>query len=481
MSRSKFILLNLFFIFFGNNCFAIDYFYVFGVGESNDSKVSSQDYPIQLLKPYLKSNPKMLFSYSIGGVNKEHFDNFERTFRDFQTENVPFTSKNYQLILESIKMKMQTGALTSKDHLLIEFVTHGAEKKAANKGIGHTITTTDGKVEMDLLKEITKLAKLKNIDMAIVDQSCFSGATLSLANENVCVISGSGEFNEGWNGETFSARFSKNLKKGLSLEEVFLESRSTYSDYMMETNPEISTPEGLQTYKEIYQNYYPYINSSSNTLDEFILVNPDCLALDPLKHLDWIANWAQAFNPMVNKIIKGSNIPIPLIQKEQISNFTEKLFLYHDTLNKLKFLNNYLTSIYYQKEYIVHYGPNGIKERKFNFKNIINFSPDPNEVKTIAKKRLELQTIKNPSKELLDWIEWGEVIDEVNKIRDTINSGKGEFETYILTQEKIKTLKKELTTYAKELVPGEIALYNSRYLSLAQKKNPQHICRRFKL
>lgn len=107
---------------------------------------------------------------------------------------------------------------------------------------------------MDVLAKLAEVAKTKNIKLAIMDFSCHSGNSLTLANSNTCVITSSGPNHFGYTG--FASYMIEAMKPGRSLEDAFLEARKRET---MPSFPMISTDAGKKISSDLYRELSPYL------------------------------------------------------------------------------------------------------------------------------------------------------------------------------------------------------------------------------
>ncbi len=200
-----------------------------------------------------------------------------------------FSPESYNDMLNHYKEQLSSGRIGRGDQLMIQIASHGAFRRPGEKSHGISagggmvdLTTGRGSelVDLDKLQEIIALANTNGVKLAIIDTSCHSGSTLALANDKTCVISSSGP-NHFASGHYigFGARFSRELRRGRNLEEVF---QRTISQRAMPTAygnqippvygfPMISSPGGRRIQDEIYPLLTPYLyNSETNSaLDKF--------------------------------------------------------------------------------------------------------------------------------------------------------------------------------------------------------------------
>lgn len=158
-------------------------------------------------------------------------------------KNISATTDNLNKQIEAFKQKIQRGELRSGDQLMISVATHGLEATAPFET--HAVSSKNGTFNMDRLKALRDLAEKKGIQLAIMDFSCHSGATLKLGTDKTCVISAASA-NVGYNnaGEAIAG----NLRGGTNLEFAFLGARASEKALSPGT-PQISTEAGRKTYQ----------------------------------------------------------------------------------------------------------------------------------------------------------------------------------------------------------------------------------------
>ncbi len=188
-----------------------------------------------------------------------------------------FTKENYNKLIESSLLKITSGAIPKGGQLMVIIETHGGAKEPphdthsiALSGIelkDMTSVSGEGSDSIDKLKALAKAAEDKGVKLAIVDMSCHSGNSLSLANKNTCVVSSSGPNHFGYAGDnTFSNSFYDQMIPGQSLEDAFLKARSLSSDKGF---PMISSPVGLKMNEKLYPLFTPYLFDHDNKADKF--------------------------------------------------------------------------------------------------------------------------------------------------------------------------------------------------------------------
>jgi hypothetical protein len=239
--------------------FATETLLLGGGGDPAGAKTIFDDSLRSLAKK--KSDLKLnINSYFNGG----HSETEKILSSDVRVNNQAFTSKNYAAAVENYIKKIESGEIKPGEKLLVIVDTHGAEKTMGNKT--HSIAMSGTEISsydnlgsqndsIDKLFDLSKIAEDKGIKLAILDFSCHSGNSLSLANKNTCVISSSGPKHYGYS--NFPSTFYENMVPGKNLEEVFLQTRMNYS---APSFPMISTKAGQEVNQEIYELISPYIN-----------------------------------------------------------------------------------------------------------------------------------------------------------------------------------------------------------------------------
>ena len=234
-----------------------------GGGEPERKSDTIFDPSMYLLDDYLKAN-KWKNDISFNGGHKTSEAILKTRFKNASSKTA-FNKNNYNTLLENYIKDMKSGKLKSGEQLLVFIDTHGAAQKpnesTHNISIGSGNASADlnnlsssDTISMDTLKNFVQVAKEKRIKLAIVDMSCHSGSTLALANDANCIITSTGPNQYAYS--SFSEDFLKKMKKGKSLEDVFLEARKEES---MAAYPMISTAAGLTINKTIYPKISPYL------------------------------------------------------------------------------------------------------------------------------------------------------------------------------------------------------------------------------
>lgn len=229
---------------------------------------------------------KQELNLNIKSVFNSGHSETEAILRDeLQVENSSFTSENYDKTILDLVNSINSGKIKEGEKLLIIVDTHGGVK--TEKHQTHSIAMSGSslsdlsKIEgpnsdsIDKLKVLSDLALSKGIKLGIIDFSCHSGNTLALANQNTCVIAGSGPNHFAYG--DFPDNLYKEMRPGLSLEDVFLNTKKKYTSPAF---PMISTAAGLSLNEELYSLISPYLN----------IVTQDGLGNKLKPYLDKVAN-----------------------------------------------------------------------------------------------------------------------------------------------------------------------------------------------
>ncbi len=182
-----------------------------------------------------------------------------------------FTAKNYEETIKGYLDKIKKGEIKKGEQLIVVMDTHGGDQTASRTGAEnhktHSIALAGGEIKdftkitgerstsMDKMLELTKVAKEFGVRLGIVDLSCHSGHSLSLANENTCVITSTGPNHFAYT--TFANEFTKQIQKGKSLEDVFLDARKNSSDASF---PMISNKTGKILNEKFYAPFSDYLH-----------------------------------------------------------------------------------------------------------------------------------------------------------------------------------------------------------------------------
>ena len=203
-----------------------------------------------------------------------------------------FTEDAFNNLIQNYKAKILMGQLKPGSQLMIIIDSHGAMKikgedthkiaLSGKSGTDDLLNLTGASlVSLDNLQSLAKLASESGVKLAVVDLSCHSGNTQALKAiaPNACIITSTSGQHFGYTGpQSFSENFLKGLKKGETLESIFLKARasSTTADY-----PMISTEENEKIMAQVYAGITPYLyyyKPKEDKLSDYIMSSSeDCI------------------------------------------------------------------------------------------------------------------------------------------------------------------------------------------------------------
>ncbi|MDD4973680.1 MAG: hypothetical protein PHY93_04985 [Bacteriovorax sp.] len=244
-------------------CWSSEYLMVIGAGGEGPKEDTIFDGSIKNIGDYVKRSAGTKVDVALNGGHTKTVALINESFPTAQSKS-DFLESDYKRLIQSYKLKLENNEMVAGDQLMIYVDSHGAEKEKNFKS--HSIATSAGTaanlntlagaslVDLDQLEVLKKLAKDKGVKMAIIDSSCHSGNTLALADDNTCVISGTGPNHYGYG--TFGKNFAAAMKKGKNLEEIFLEARAMDGTPGL---PMISTQSGQVVNTLLYDKITPYL------------------------------------------------------------------------------------------------------------------------------------------------------------------------------------------------------------------------------
>ena len=233
------------------------------------------DDDIQDVRAFLNKAPDWQKEVSFNGGHPKTEEILRTAYKD--TNTTSFTTKQYKKIIDDYVAKINRGEFVKGDQILIQIATHGAIKVGSQ--LTHSVATANNALQnyetlggyladLDELKRLSDLANQKGIKLGIIDESCHSGNTLSLANENTCVLTITGPVHYGWNGGNSNPDvLNKSLTPGKSLEDIYLKARRDSSDPGF---PMISSPEGKKVQDQLYEMLTPYLYSFDSSNDKLL-------------------------------------------------------------------------------------------------------------------------------------------------------------------------------------------------------------------
>lgn len=378
---------------------------------------------------------------------KENFSN---------SNNSPFTSLNFNLEVDKLKSLMEK---KKTKQVFIYIDTHGEVK--VGKELTHQISTIEpsGLVGLEKLEELSLLAKKNGILLAIVDQSCHSGNTLSLANDFTCVISATSPdlYSYGTEG-SFAEVFLKSLKSGKNLEDTFLEARLDSGDPGF---PMISSKENNLIKTLFYEKLVPYLyrDAHLNSYIENEVESLNSCARD------------QKHEELINLINQVENL-------KSVSIFTfMKILLneYRDVMNEYISNEEFLSGEKFQEKRTIS-NKDGTYKDTLPLRQFL--TADYDEAITIQKKLIE--TIKkdpNITEEKLKEERGYLDFFQIAKKKQTITNKK--HPEFKIAFNKNKSLKERMNNFSASIANESKRIYNELYkaeLSTRKKdeKNPCH-------
>lgn len=219
---------------------------------------------LKKVRLFLDKSPDWKKEVSFNGGHPDTEAILASRYADSSPSN--FTDSKFEEIIKKYEDQLNAGDFSSGDQILIHIDSHGAIKSGNQET--HSIATArsplqnydslgEKSVNLDQLKRITTLAKQKGVKVGIIDNSCHSGSTLGLADDNTCVLASSGPNHYSYTGNgTASKNILAKLAPGKNLEEIFLAARGESSDSDF---PMISSPEGKMVQDKLYNLLTPYL------------------------------------------------------------------------------------------------------------------------------------------------------------------------------------------------------------------------------
>lgn len=165
-------------------------------------------------------------------------------------KSMSFSQKNFRNKLIDLKKNILSGNVVTGDQILLVIDAHGRIRSGQ-----YLISTVDGWMSID--KELTDLVKAsesRNVKLAIVNLSCYSGQIQKLGSEKTCVISTSRPDNVSFSND--GEKILGELKSHENLEEAYLTARageSALSQPLISTSEGRRTSEALQPLKDYFQ------------------------------------------------------------------------------------------------------------------------------------------------------------------------------------------------------------------------------------
>jgi hypothetical protein len=312
------------------------YLVILGGGGEPRGEGTIFDQNLKLMGQFARAHPEYKVDVKFNGGHLKTERIIQEQFKSF-TPDHQFTQENFEKTILKYEKMIESGEIKSGDNLLLNIDSHGS----VQDGKTHRISTVGEKitdynvlggktVSLDRLKKLTELAEKKGVNLGIIDLSCHSGNTLSLANRKTCVITGAGSEHYGIAGLSerfFSNDFARNLSHSSNLEEAFLAARAKRIDI---TFPMISSPAGIETQKILYESLTPYLHYYTIMPDKFI----DFMEEDLLKGKECrVENGFQQLNLEIEKLLKAST---DFTSQTALNELKDALRKYHNYILDIK-------------------------------------------------------------------------------------------------------------------------------------------------
>jgi hypothetical protein len=252
-------------IFFSFKVFAKDsLIFIGGGGEPRGAKETQFDGSLEGVGEfYLRNSGMYNTTVSFNGGHEKTEVLINKIFDSHEVVS-GFTAANYNKIVDDLINKLSSNPpqILAGEKILVFINSHGSEQQSekthsisiANSAMTNMNAGGMGMVSLDKLKVLADLAEKKNVKLGVIDGSCHSGSTLALANSKTCVVAASGPNHYSYS--DFAEVYSKKMKKGKNLEELFLE---TNEEVNGKGFPMISTPAGVSAQDALYPYLTPYM------------------------------------------------------------------------------------------------------------------------------------------------------------------------------------------------------------------------------
>jgi hypothetical protein len=331
-----------------------------GGGEPENKEGTIFDEALSDVSDYAQKNKVTTYSLFDGGHSKTESIIASKLPSSSLKKNI--SNSNLDEIIKNIMSGKLP--LNSNDQLMIYIDSHGSrpynsESLHTIAGAGSTsnLVTLEGAEQIDLkkLQTIVDYSNEKHFKLAIIDASCFSGASLNFKNsKNTCIITSTDKSmfsfasnpyqnteNKKYNQQkTFNQVFTSELKsqKFKNLEDLFLYSRekSVGIDF-----PNINSDTGLSLSKILLgdiEKYFSFSALNANTMDSTLKnLNNDTKICEYDKKLNFIMKNLDQLMKLNEKNIPGL---IP-----DVNDLKNKIRKYHELIKSnavsLNFINSY--------------------------------------------------------------------------------------------------------------------------------------------
>jgi soluble cytochrome b562 len=450
--------------------------YIMGGGGEPAGKNTIFDSSLKKIADF-SNNPEWQTTISFNGGHAETEKIIEEKISK-ATNAGTFDEKNFNKLLEVMITKIQSGELGNGDQLMVSIDAHGAKSKVNE--LTHSISLAGGEIKdlktlkggksvsLDRLKVLVDLAAEKNVKLAIIDLTCFSGNLLKLSNDKVCLISGTGA--DSYSYDNFSIKLKDNMKPGKNMEDIFLKARE---DDNTPDFPMINTEAG-RIASGVYKYLLPYLFYNSDVMTDLLDMYNDrdkdkfkqdvCKAENNFSELQNVLKQIGAANEAANRVLVSK-------LEESIKAYRNFQKKYEATLKSNMELEAAVKDILY-KDF-----PEKIsKWKRMNSLSVVltDYTKKIAEIEKSFAENKDAETLEREKKLIEEMLE----MDRISKIV------KAKLSPEMLnkiqnSQTFIKEVDKFSYNYTTEVSKNARLLYNSIYkVHMKNEKNP---CREFVL
>ena len=320
-------------LLFSFSAFAQKHIVVMGGGGEPQGDSTIFDREVKTLGKYFTKNKDWNLNVSFNGGHAKTEKLLNEGLGKAAGSSSSFTQSEFDRLIGDYEKKIMSGEIKPGEQLLVYITSHGALKMQNEKT--HSIAAKGGSatdlnnlagttlISMDKLQKLADLAADKGVKLGVIDSSCHSGSSLDLKNDKTCVITASGPNHFGYS--SFGDSFAGNMKKGKSLEDVFLD---TFVNRYETAFPMISTPAGMKLQQDLYPLITPFLYSYDDTHDK----------LKAYLEKEVMENKCQEAEESFNKIIALSEDMEKTLngKKKDFKEFRDDLTDYFHYQNKIR-------------------------------------------------------------------------------------------------------------------------------------------------
>lgn len=446
--------------------------YLGGGGEASNKTSTVFDNSLEQISSYLKNSSPQQWTSTVR-FNGGHTDTEKILNESFpKSSNIGHISaKEFNDQIKNHIEKIKNGTIKEGEKLLVMINSHGtipsgkshevAVSSRSSEGQDYENLSSSEKASLDILAELSSVAKAKNINLGIIDFTCHSGASQVFANSNTCVISASGP--DTYSYPSFSKFFIGNMASGKSLEDIYLETRTQSSEPSF---PTISTGPG----KEISSLFYDSFN-------QFLAYNS--------------SKAGKLFNNLLNKATQcqSASSDVETLTKEiqklqseiDLSELKKKLAAYAALQDNIMKEMRELQLPQYNKIEIFQaeepYAKNKIvKTDSFSLstKQILNYPIEQN----LTMFSNELKTAKGAQK-IAEAKAYIKMIEKIRSRQKEIKEKYPDFVNYDQQNMRMQQKIGETWSYAQAVAEEERKVYDRMYKNHLNKNNGKNPCKDF--